>query len=220
MYPILSLVYLDQSVIEANYLDGKNIKKIKIDKTKPLIPGYDFFLEINDGISSMVEIKKYDVESGYGFFNLVKDLIGLFNKLNPLQATSNYCKGGIYIQGSRLYYLLEPTTNGRFNSIELTSGTQSELVILHESFYVNNYVANIYLTLHNMIHNIGVVGYGKLRFKNRVNTDKLVQVLLQYLTSDDQIDIKDPKSIVKILPIIDKVDKQLLKDIKTSLEIE
>ena len=71
-----------------------------------------------------------------------------------------------------------------------------------------------------MIHNIGVVGYGKLRFKNRVNTDKLVQVLLQYLTSDDQIEIKDPKSIVKILPIIDKVDKQLLKDIKTSLEIE
>ena len=221
------------NIVNANYLNGKIFKQCELVGFKDVIPGYKYELLFGKKGRSPILIEKRDanVESTYTILNLTKDIISIFNKINPFQSTDNYTKGGIYMHGNNQYYILDISCNGKFRVLNLTTMIESDLVIFDESFYINPYVAYIYLSLYGLLYLFGFSGYENLKINSykmkAKDYENLANKLVNYSNSkqnskDDDDDDQTNNKLISFIKFLDKNaddDDKLTNKLKTIISV-
>lgn len=114
---------------------------------------------------------------------LIQYLIQIFNMLNPFQSVSAYAQGGIYLVVNDQYYLQGPgKCPGTWSAIELTQNRICEIKIDGKGFYINHWVAYVYILLFGIANQFNQPHFGKLRIKpfGDLEFTHGVQLLAQY----------------------------------------
>jgi hypothetical protein len=150
--------YINETVL--NYFEDDHPKSISTTLEVKVLPNHKYSLSIEEGkfVSLIVEEQEElcGIKKAGEWLAIMRNIKDIFNKLNPTQTT--YDLGGIYIHGIKQHLLLSSE-----RSIELTTRRKCNLVIFEPSFYVNSWIAKIYMILKcrevellDQVMNIGV----------------------------------------------------------------
>ena len=139
-----SIEYYSNTTI-LNYYENDVPKSVSTNMVIPQLNIKDkYFLKFKDDqFSELIleeNIKTCYIERANDWLTLYRNVMKIVNQLNPLQTT--YPVGGIYIHGIKQHYLLSAT-----ESLELTTNRKCKILIWSNGFYINYYVAKIYLLL-------------------------------------------------------------------------